>query len=240
MIRVRPRPGISPSQCCAASSTAATTAGAAAITVTPVLLDPTQDLGAVDLADHDLGHAQPGHRERHPPAVGVEHRQRVEVDVAVAHAGVQPERHRIDPDVAVGDLHALGPGGGAGGVVDARGGVLVRLPVLRLGAFGREQVVVVAEDEAELRLDVRQRVVELGIDQQHPGPGVLDDVGHLVGPEPEVDRHQDPPGPGHAEERREQSGAVVADDRDPVADADAELVELRGLPSGPARRSRRR
>ncbi len=35
MIRVRPRPGISPSQSGAASSTAATTAGAAHITVTP-------------------------------------------------------------------------------------------------------------------------------------------------------------------------------------------------------------
>ena len=156
----------------------------------------------------------------------------MEVDVAVADAGVHTERHGVDPDVAVGDLDALGPGGRAGGVVDARGGVLVRLPRLRLDVLGSEQVVVVAEDEAELGLDVGQRVVELGIDQQHPGPGVLDDVGHLVGPEPEVDRHQHPAGPGHPEERREQAGTVVADDRDPVADADAELVELRGLPSG--------
>ena len=52
--------------------------------------------------------------------------------------------------------------------------------VLRLAALGREQVVVVAEDEAVLRLDVLQRVVELGVDQQHPGAGVLDDVGDLV------------------------------------------------------------
>jgi hypothetical protein len=61
---------------------------------------------------------------------------------------------------------------------------------------------------------------------------VLDDVGHFVGPQPEVDRHQHPSGAGNAEERGEQSGAVVADDRDPVSDADAELVELRGLPPG--------
>jgi hypothetical protein len=61
---------------------------------------------------------------------------------------------------------------------------------------------------------------------------VLDDVGDLVGSQPEVHRHQHPPGPGDAEERREQPGAVVTHDRDPVADADAELVELGGLPAG--------
>ena len=80
--------------------------------------------------------------------------------------------------------------------------------------------------------DVRQRVVELGVDVAAPGAGVLDDVAHLVGPEPEVDRHQHPAVACDAEERRQQPGAVVADDRDPLADADAELVELRGLPPG--------
>ena len=92
MIRTRSRPGISPSHVCAASSTAAATAGAAHITVTPWSLDPAQDLGAVDLAQHDLLHAEAGHRERHAPAVGVEHRQRVQVDVAVGDAGVQRRR----------------------------------------------------------------------------------------------------------------------------------------------------
>ena len=49
-----------------------------------VLLDPAEDLGAVDLAQHHLRRPEPGHRVRHPPAVAVEHRQRVQVDVAVA------------------------------------------------------------------------------------------------------------------------------------------------------------
>ena len=101
-------------------------------------------------------------------------------------------------------------------------------------------VVVVAEHEAVLRLDVAQRLVELGVDQQHPRAGVLDDVAHLVGPEPEVHRHQHPPVAADPEERRQQPGAVVAHDRDPVADADAELVELRGLAPGERARSRRR
>ena len=80
--------------------------------------------------------------------------------------------------------------------------------------------------------DAGERLVELGVDEQHPRAGVLDDVAHLVGTQPEVHRHQHPSGAGDAEERREQAGAVVAHDRDPVADADAELVEPRGLPAG--------
>ena len=99
--------------------------------VTPCLLDPAQDLGAVDLAQHDLRGAHAGHRERHAPAVGVEHRQRVEVDVAVGDAVCRPNVVGVDPDVAVGDLHALGPRRRAAGVVDGRGRVLVRLPRLR-------------------------------------------------------------------------------------------------------------
>jgi hypothetical protein len=76
-----------------------------------------------------------------------------------------------------------------------------------------------------LARDVRQRVVELGIDEQDAGSAVTDDVADLLGDEPEVDRNEDPSGSGDAEERGDQSGRVVADDRDPLADADAELVE---------------
>ena len=78
-IRVVPRPGIGPSHVAAASSTAATTAGAPHSSVTPCCVDPAQDLGAVDLAQHDLLRAHAGDRVRHAPAVAVEHRQRVQV-----------------------------------------------------------------------------------------------------------------------------------------------------------------
>ena len=47
-----------------------------------------------------------------------------------------------------------------------------------------------------------QRLVELGVDVEHPRAGVLDDVAHLVGPQPEVHRHQHPAVAGDAEERR--------------------------------------
>ena len=193
-----------------------------------VLLDAAQDLGAVDLADHDLLDAEAGHREGHPPAVGVEHRQRVQVDVAVGHAGVQREGHRVGPDVAVGDLDALGACGGAGGVVDRRGGVLLVLPGLGFLAL-EVHVLVVADEELVLALDVLHRLLELGVDVEDAGAGVLDDVLHLVGREPEVDRHQHPSVAGDAEERGVEAGAVVREIGDPLAEPDAELVELRRL-----------
>ena len=89
-----------------------------------------------------------------------------------------------------------------------------------------------AEHEPVLRGDVLERVVQLGVDVEHLGAGVLDDVADLVGAEPEVHRHQHPAEAGDAEERREQPGAVLADHRHPVTEADAEAVEVRRLPAG--------
>ena len=48
-----------------------------------VVAHPPQDLGAVDLAQNDVAAAHAGDRVRHPPAVAVEHRQRVQEHVAV-------------------------------------------------------------------------------------------------------------------------------------------------------------
>ena len=226
-MRTRPRPGISPSQCGSGVEHRGHHGRRGAHDRDAVLLDPPQDLHAVDLAQHDLGHAHAGHRERHPPAVAVEHRQRVQVDVAVADAGVPAERRGVDPDVAVGHLHALGPGGRAGRVVDGRRGVLVGLPRPRVRVAGDHQVVVGPDDVGVLGLDALQVVGELGVDEQHPGAGVLDDVGDLVAREPEVHRHQHPPVAAHAPERRQQPRAVVADHGHALAEPDAELVELR-------------
>ena len=168
MIRVRPRPGISPSQLGCGVEHRGHDGRRRAHHGHAVLLDPPQDLGAVHLAQGDLRHAAAGHREGHAPAVGVEHRQRVEVDVAIGHAGVQRERHGVGPDVAVRDLHALGPGGRAGGVVDRGGGVLVGLPGARLDPLD-EQVVVVAEHEHVLGLEIGEDLLELGIDVHDAG-----------------------------------------------------------------------
>jgi hypothetical protein len=91
---------------------------------------------------------------------------------------------------------------------------------------------VIAQHEPVLSRDVGEGLGQLGVDEQDPRAGVLDDVAHLVGAEPEVHRHQDAPEPTHPEEGREQPRAVVADDGYPVADPDAQLIEPRRLPSG--------
>ncbi len=153
-MRVRPRPGISPAHSCAASSTALTTAGAPHSSVTPWSLDPAQDLGTVDLAQHDVLPAHAGDRVRHAPSVAVEHRQRVQVHVAVAHARLPAERRGVDPDVAVRHLHALRARGRAARVVDRRGRVFVGVrPRFGLDAEAVELVVGRgAEHEPVLRL----------------------------------------------------------------------------------------
>ena len=61
---------------------------------------------------------------------------------------------------------------------------------------------------------------------------MLDDVGHLVGVEPEVHGHEDAPGAAHAVEAGEQAGRVLADDGHPLALGDAERVERGGLRTG--------
>src|SRR6266487_2539717 len=58
-------------------------------------------------------------------------------------------------------------------------------------------------------------VVELGVDKQHGGAGVVDDVADFVGVEPEVDGHEDPARSADPEEGHEQSSRVGRDDRDP-------------------------
>ena len=195
-----------------------------------VRVDAAEDLGAVDLADHDVTAAHAGHRVRHPPSVAMEHRQGVEVDVAVVHAGLPAEDSGVDPAVAVRELHALGPRRRAARVVDRRGGVLVGIPRLGLDALTEQLPVRVGADhEPVLRADGRQRVVELGVDEQHRGAGVLDDVPDLVGVEPEVDGHEDPARSADPEERHEQSGGIRRDDRDSLADADPEVVQGGGL-----------
>ncbi len=96
-----------------------------------VALDSPQDLGAVDLAQDDVLRAHARDRVQHAPAVAVELRQRVQVDVAVADAELPPERRRVQPDVAVRQLHALRSRRRAAGVVDRGGGVFVVRPRLR-------------------------------------------------------------------------------------------------------------
>ena len=75
-------------------------------------------------------------------------------------------------------------------------------------------------------------VVDLGVDQEHRGLGVLHDVLDLVGSQAEVDGDEDPAEAADPEERREQAGGVGRDDGDPLTRADAQPVETGGLEPG--------
>lgn len=59
-------------------------------------LDATQDLGAVDLAEHDVPAARSREDVGSPPPVDVEHRQRVEEHVAAVHRRVQPKHRGVE------------------------------------------------------------------------------------------------------------------------------------------------
>ena len=124
------RPGSDPPSRSPASRTMLSTAGAPHISVTPCCVDAAQDLGAVDLAQDHVLAAHPGDRVQHPPAVAVELGERVQIRVAIADAHLPPEHGGVEPDVAVGELNALGARRRAGRVVDRGRRVLVALPRL--------------------------------------------------------------------------------------------------------------
>ena len=133
----------------------------------------------------------------------------------------------------MGQLHALGPGSGARRVVERGCGALVGLvPWPRLDV-GQVQVVVLAEQELVRDVEGVEDVLERWVGVDDLRAGVLDDVGDLGCRQPEVDRNQDPSPAADAEERVQQTGRVLRDDRHPAARRHAELVELRRLRARP-------
>ena len=105
------------------------TAGAPHISVTPCVLDPAEDLRAVDLAQDHVGR-----RPCPVTAYSMPHPLQWNWGSVCRYTSrsltpmCQPKIDGVEPQVAVGELHALGAGRRAGGVVDRGGGVLVGLP----------------------------------------------------------------------------------------------------------------
>ena len=136
----------------------------------------------------------------------------------------------------MGHLDALGASGGAAGVVDGGRDPLVRLPRRRLEVPAAEQLVGLGPDHELLRRGDRLELLgELGVDQQHLGAAVADDVVDLVGMQAEVDRHRDAPVGGRAVEHAEQARRVLRHDRDAAAGAHAKRLQPGGEGPGAAR-----
>ncbi len=165
------------------------------------------DALAVELrARHDeLGSA---HRcdESNGPGVGVEHRHDRQHDVAGAaaeHVGLVGG-HGVQHVGAVRVEHALGIAGGAGGVAESAGGVLVKPAPARFGRLAGDEVLerhhrqrrlrqVRAIGEGDIELNRLQQRRDL-FDDRREGDveeddlvfGVIDDPGDLLGEKPRV------------------------------------------------------
>ena len=193
-----------------------------------MLLDASEDLGSVDLAEHDVLAAHASHRVRHAPAVAVEHGQGVEVDVPVVHTRLPSEHGGVQPQVPVGHLDALRAGRGAACVVDGGGGVLVWGPWSRFDPLEEQRVRLVAGQQAVLHLYVTQVGFQLWVHEKNFGSRVVHDVLDLFGVEAEVDRHPDPSEGTRSIEEHQHSCRVVADHGHPRSDVEAHGVQARG------------
>ena len=193
-----------------------------------MLFDASEDLGAVDLAEDDVLPAHGGHDVGHTPAVAVEHRQRVEVHIAVAHQGVPAEGGGVEPQVPVRHLDALGAGSGAARVVDRGGGSFIGGPGSGLDALHEQAVGLLARDQAPRHLHIAERRLEFRVHEEHVGARVVDDVLDLLCVEAEVDRYADAPEGAGAEQEHEHPGSVVRHDRHPCAEVEAQAVEAGG------------
>jgi len=97
-----------------------------------VLFDATQNLRTVDLAQHDVLCAHSRDGVENAPTVAMELRECVKVHIAIVDAELPAERDRVQPDVAVRQLHTLRSCSGAASVVDRCSRILVVSPRNRL------------------------------------------------------------------------------------------------------------
>jgi hypothetical protein len=146
-------------------------------------------------------------------------------------ADVPAEGHRVEPEVAVGELHALGPRGGARRVVDRHGGVLVRHAPPRPGITAQEHLRVGGRPEHHTMLDgnALHHRFHLRIDERHRRSGVLDDVADLLRVQPEVDRHQHTVVHAHPEQTDEEPPRIGRHDRHALPVGYPEVVQKRRL-----------
>ena len=179
----------------------------------------------------DLGVARAAH---------VKQRHRDEAD------GVWPDRHRraarraVRDHAAVGELGALRPAGGAGGVhheanvVRAGAAALVGLP-------GREKRLVLVAVPADhhpprnqaVRAGGGRDVGELRSLEEDHGPGILENVADLVGAQPEVRGHGGGTEGGRRQCELDGGEVVEVQHGQPVAGAHPGVAQGTGQPQDP-------
>ena len=187
------------------------------------------------------------------PGVGVEQRHdRQDPAVVGEQVGARGDQEeRVQHHAAVGVEHAFGLAGGARGVAQRAGGVLVELRPFRQRVHLVEQALV-AEQAAELParrhvlavghehvgLDALQRRRELlhqrqegEVEEQRRVAGVVGDVGDLLLEQARVDGVADGADAGDGVVELEVAVAVPGEGRHPVARLDAEADERVGEPA---------
>ncbi len=205
----------------------------------PLVAEEAEDPGRLDLRQADVGGADGGHRPDEGPAVGVEHRERPEVAVAHPQRQVEQGSDGVQVGVPVGDHDALGTRCGTACVVDRQqlafadlgrpGEAFPRALQLRLviePALPRRTVQVhEVLDRGQLGADGVDRLLVLGLDAEHRGTGVVDDVIEVGGRQPVVDRYQNRAELRHGVEGLQLGVSVRGDVGDPVAASHAKGLE---------------
>jgi hypothetical protein len=168
---------------------------------------------------------QRGSRHRHP--------------VGGVHAQVRDLAEHVHEQVAVGQHGALGPAGGARGVHDEGGGVLVHLDVQRLGARRGQRLLVVPADGEDgahagrLPAGLGRDLGERGVHHEGHRAAVAEHVGDLVGDQPEVHRDDDRAQPHPGEVGLPHLQAVEPEDGDAVARVHPAVGQGAGQPGHP-------
>ena len=191
-----------------------------------------------------MGAAHAGEGVHAAPAVAVEHRQRPKLHVLVGDAQMRDQAVGVDGAVAMGEHHALGPGSGAGGVVDGNEVVLAAFHGRRQGfrLIGDERfpvlptrwriALVLRDDEVFHRREIRAnvlhhlRVFVVRANDLHAS--VVQDILVVRRHKPVVERHQHRPDLAGGVEALQKEVRVGAQDAHPIAPAHAQAEQRVG------------
>src|SRR5271156_1798866 len=207
--------------------------------------DEAENFFGIETLDHDVLAAEKGKEMRNAPAIGVEKRNDVQLDVGIGnfegHAGVE----RVEIDVAVREHHTFGIGTGAAGVEEFGDGVFVDGgDVQGVWRGGREQLVVIVRSEpggfrsafeqaesfdgGEILAEGVDERKKLLFDEEDGGAGIVEDVAELASRETNVQGEQHGASFKDAVIGFEQAVTIGAEKSDAVTGLNASLAQGTG------------